>query len=47
MATSTFLPFPPGGSFLASSKKLLVSLIPSYEKEKKKGKMDGLEKMCR
>ena len=38
VATSTFLPFPPGGSFLASSKKLLVSLIPSCEKEKKKVK---------
>ena len=33
--------FPPGGSFSKSSKKILVALIASCEKEeKKKGKMD-------
>ena len=47
MATSIFLSFPPGGSLFASSKKILVALIPSCEKEKKKSKMDGLEKICR
>ena len=32
--------FPPGGSFSKSSKKILVALIASCEKEKQKGKMD-------
>ena len=39
MATSMFMSFPPGGSFFKSSKKILVALIASCEKEKK-GKMD-------
>ena len=40
MAASIFMSFPPGGSFFKSSKKILVELIASCEKEKKKGKMD-------
>ena len=40
MATSIFMSFPPGGSFCKSPKKILVALIASCEKGKKKGKMD-------
>ena len=47
VATSIFMSFPPGGSFSKSSKKILVALIASCEKEeKKKGEMD-IQKICR
>ena len=36
MATSIFMSFPPGGSFSKSSKKILVALIASCDKEKQK-----------